>query len=96
MVALDYFRRLGHDNHRRLSKLYAWKDRTVTALGAKKSKTSWGAEAVDYEKIAGASVQTMKTADLRAELAKVKSKKKNDSQPARKAPTAKPARKQSR
>jgi hypothetical protein len=22
MVALDYFRRLGHDNHRRLSKLY--------------------------------------------------------------------------
>ena len=24
MVAVDYFRRLGHDNHRRLSKLYAW------------------------------------------------------------------------
>ena len=23
MVALDYFRRLGHDNHRRLAKLYA-------------------------------------------------------------------------
>ena len=136
MVALDYFRRLGHDNHRRLSKLYTWEE--------KKSKTSWGAETVDYEKIAGASVQTMKTADLnrfivvcalvsdlycpgynprqplekdsnlahaaerykvdsakiatgvRAELAKVKSKKKNDSQPARKAPTAKPARKQSR
>lgn len=34
MVALDYFRRLGHDNHRRLSKLYAWEE--------KKSKTSWG------------------------------------------------------
>jgi hypothetical protein len=33
MVALDYFRRLGHDNHRRLSKLYAWEE--------KKSKTSW-------------------------------------------------------
>jgi hypothetical protein len=49
MVALDYFRRLGHDNHRRLSKLYAWEE--------KKSKTSWGAESVDYEKIAAAAVQ---------------------------------------
>ncbi len=56
MVALDYFRRLGHDNHRRLSKLYAWEE--------KKSKTSWGAETVDYEKIAAAAVQAMKTADL--------------------------------
>jgi hypothetical protein len=27
MVALDYFRRLGHDNHRRLSKLYAWEEK---------------------------------------------------------------------
>src|ERR1700719_1679080 len=44
MVALDYFRRLGHDNHRRLSKLYAWEE--------KKTKTSWSAETVDYEKIA--------------------------------------------
>jgi hypothetical protein len=42
MVAFDYFRRLGHDNHRRLSKLYAWEE--------KKSKTSWGAETVEYEK----------------------------------------------
>ncbi len=42
MVALDYFRRLGHDNHRRLSKLYAWEE--------KKSKASWGAQTVDYEK----------------------------------------------
>lgn len=56
MVALDYFRRLGHDNHRRLSKLYAWEE--------KKSKTSWGAQVVDYEKIAGAAVQAMKTPDL--------------------------------
>jgi len=55
MVALDYFRRLGHDNHRRLSKLYAWEK--------KKSKTSWGAQAVDYEKITAA-VQAMKAADL--------------------------------
>ena len=56
MVALDYFRRLGHDNHRRLSKLYAWEE--------KKSKTSWGAQAVDYEKIAAVAIQGMKTADL--------------------------------
>jgi len=50
-------RRLGHDNHRRLSKLYAWEE--------KKSKTSWGAQTVDYEKIAAAAVQAMKTADVR-------------------------------
>ncbi len=56
MVALDYFRRLGHDNHRRLSKLYAW--------DVKKRKTSWGAETVDYEKIAAAAVQAMTAADL--------------------------------
>jgi hypothetical protein len=56
MVALDYFRRLGHDNHRRLSKLYGWEE--------KKSKTSWGAHTVDYEKIAGGAVQAMTAADL--------------------------------
>ena len=56
MVAFDYFRRLGHDNHRRLSKLYAWEE--------KKSKSSWGAQIVDYEKIATAAVQGMKTPDL--------------------------------
>jgi hypothetical protein len=56
MVALDYFRRLGHDNHRRLSKLYAWEE--------KRSKTSWGGENVDSEKIAGAAVPAMKAADL--------------------------------
>src|SRR5258706_10764327 len=55
MVALDYFRRLGHDNHRRVSKLYAWEE--------KKSKTSCGAQTVDYEKIAAAAVQSMKNAD---------------------------------
>jgi len=47
---------LGHDNHRRLSKLYAWEE--------KKSKTSWGTETVEYEKIAAAAVQAMKAADL--------------------------------
>src|SRR5690242_20007356 len=56
MVALDYFRRLGHDNHRRLSKLYEWEE--------KKSKTSWGAQTVDYEKIAAAAAQALKAADL--------------------------------
>jgi hypothetical protein len=56
IVALDYFRRLGHDNHRRLSKLYAWEE--------KKSKTSWGAQTVDYDKVAAAAVQAMKPADL--------------------------------
>jgi hypothetical protein len=56
MVALDYFRRLAHDNHRRLSKLYAWEE--------KKSKTSWGGQTVDYEKIAAAAIQDMKPADL--------------------------------
>src|SRR6266481_8543841 len=56
MVALDYFRRLGHDNHRRVSKLYAWAE--------KKSKTSWGDQPVDYEKIAAAAVLAMKTADV--------------------------------
>jgi hypothetical protein len=48
MVGLDYFRRLGHDNHRRLSKLYAWEE--------KKSKSSWGAQIVNYEKIAAAAM----------------------------------------
>jgi hypothetical protein len=55
MVALDYFRRLGRDNHRRLSKLYGWEKR--------KSKTSCGAQTVDYEKIAAVAGQAMKTAD---------------------------------
>ena len=56
MVVLDYFRRLGHDNHRRLCKVYGWEE--------KKTKTSWGGEAVDYEKIAAATLQVMTTADL--------------------------------
>src|SRR5690348_13908103 len=56
MVALDYFRRLGHDNHRRISKLCAWEE--------KKGKASWGGETVDYERIAAAAVGAMKAADL--------------------------------
>jgi ParB family chromosome partitioning protein len=56
MVVLDYFRRLGHDNHRRLCKVYGWEE--------KKSKASWGAQIVDYEKIAAAAVEPMTSADL--------------------------------
>jgi len=51
-----YFRAVGHDNHRRLSKLYACEE--------KNSKTSWGAQTVDYEKIAVTAVQAMTAADL--------------------------------
>jgi hypothetical protein len=56
MVALDYFRRLGHDNHRRLCKVYGWEER--------KSKASWGAQIVQYGKIAAAAVEAMTAADL--------------------------------
>jgi ParB family transcriptional regulator, chromosome partitioning protein len=56
MVARDYFRRLGHDNHRRLCRVYGWEE--------KKSKTSWGGQIVDYEKIATAAVEGMTAADL--------------------------------
>ncbi|MHB8617831.1 MAG: ParB/RepB/Spo0J family partition protein [Candidatus Acidiferrales bacterium] len=56
MIALDYFRRLGHDNHRRLCRVYGWEE--------KKSKTLWGGQAVDYEKIATAAVEGMTAADL--------------------------------
>jgi hypothetical protein len=61
MAVLDYFRRLGHDNHRRLSKVYGWTE--------KKTKTTWGTQAVDYEKIGTTAVQAMSTADLHRFLA---------------------------
>ena len=56
MVVLDYFRRLGHDNHRRLCKVYGWEE--------KRTKASRGAQIVEYETIATAAVQGMTTADL--------------------------------
>jgi len=56
MVALDYFRRLGHDNHHRLFQVYGWEE--------KKTKTSWGGNAVDYEKQAEARIRAMTAADL--------------------------------
>jgi len=56
MAALDYFRRFGHDNHRRLCRVYQWEE--------KKTKASWGAMAVDYEAIAGKMVRAMNPQDL--------------------------------
>jgi ParB family chromosome partitioning protein len=56
MVALDYFRRLGHDNHHRLFQVYGWEE--------KKSQTSWGGSTVDHEKLAQAHIRAMTTAEL--------------------------------
>jgi len=56
MVALDYFRRLGHDNHHRLFQVYGWQE--------KKTKTSWGGMSVDHEKLAQEQIRSMKIADL--------------------------------
>lgn len=56
MVALDYFRRLGHDNHHRLFQVYGWEE--------KKTKTSWGGTSVDHEKLAEGHIREMTTADL--------------------------------
>ncbi len=56
MVALDYFRRLGHDNHHRLFQVYGWEE--------KKTKTSWGGNSVDHEKLTQARIRTMTAADL--------------------------------
>jgi ParB family transcriptional regulator, chromosome partitioning protein len=56
MVALDYFRRLGHDNHRRLCGVYGWHE--------KKTKASWGGQTIDYEIITAAAVGKMSNADL--------------------------------
>jgi hypothetical protein len=56
MSVLDYFERLGHDNHRRLSRVYGWEE--------KKSKTSWGGTAVDYVSIAKKATASMNNAEL--------------------------------
>jgi ParB family chromosome partitioning protein len=56
MVALDYFRRLGHDNHHRLFQVYGWDE--------KKTKTSWGGNSVDHEKLAEARIPAMTAADI--------------------------------
>lgn len=56
MAALDYFRRLGHDNHRRLCRVYGWEE--------KKTKAAWGGTTVDYEAIAGKATREMNAQDL--------------------------------
>ncbi len=56
MLALDYFRRLGHDNHHSLFQVYGWEE--------KKTKTSWTANTVDHEKLAEARIHAMTAADL--------------------------------
>jgi ParB family transcriptional regulator, chromosome partitioning protein len=56
LVALDYFRRLGHDNHHRLFQVYGWEE--------KKTKASWGGNSVDHEKLAEARIRAMTAADL--------------------------------
>jgi ParB family chromosome partitioning protein len=56
MVALDYFERLGHDNHRRLCRVYGREE--------KKTKASWGGSAVDYKTIAEKAVRGMSTQEV--------------------------------
>ena len=56
MTALDYFERLGHDNHRRLCRVYGWEE--------KKTKASWGGSTVDYKSIAGKAIPKMSTPEI--------------------------------
>jgi hypothetical protein len=56
MAALDYFERLGHDNHRRLCRVYGWEE--------KKSKASWGGSTVDYKAIARKAVPGMSVPEM--------------------------------
>ncbi|MGA2605949.1 MAG: ParB/RepB/Spo0J family partition protein [Halobacteriota archaeon] len=56
MAVLDYFERLGHDNHRRLCRVYGWEE--------KKVKAAWGGSTVDYRTIAGNAVGEMSTQEV--------------------------------
>ena len=56
MAALDYFERLGHDNHRRLCRVYGWEE--------KKTKASWGGNTVEYKSIAGKAIPKMSTPEI--------------------------------
>jgi hypothetical protein len=56
MAALDYFERLGHDNHRRLCRVYGWEE--------KKTKASWGGSTVDYKAIAEKAIPTMSIPEI--------------------------------
>ena len=55
MAVLDYFERLGHDNHRRLCRAYGW--------GEKKTKRPSNA-AVDYKSIGAKAICEMSTPDV--------------------------------
>jgi hypothetical protein len=56
MVALDYFRRLGHENHHRLFQVYGWEE--------KKTQTSWGGSTVDHERLAKGQIHEMTAGDI--------------------------------
>jgi len=56
MAVLDYFERLGHDNHRRLCRVYGWAE--------EKSKASWGGSTVDYKAIARKAVPGMSVPEV--------------------------------
>jgi hypothetical protein len=56
MIALDYFERVGHDNHRRLCRVYGWEE--------KKTKASWGGSCVDYKIIARKAVGAMSPSEV--------------------------------
>src|SRR6202022_4924073 len=56
MSVLDYFQRLGHDNHRRLCRVYGWEE--------KKTKASWGGTTVEYQNIAAKAAREMKPEHL--------------------------------
>src|SRR5882724_6022270 len=56
MAVLDYFERLGHDNHRRLCRVYGWDE--------KKTKAFWGGSTVDCKAIARIRVLGMSVPDV--------------------------------
>jgi hypothetical protein len=41
MVIIDYHQRLGHDNHRRLGKVYGWKEGGLTKFAPDVVARAW-------------------------------------------------------
>ncbi len=56
MAALDYFERLGHDNHRRLCRIYGWDE--------KKTKAALGGATADYKSVAKKKVRGMNSQEV--------------------------------